>query len=114
MAIPGRRIEPEGTLALATTVTYHTWGRPTLAFHNGTPDTDFRRLYLGRIDVWWDDAFGAGPTYIHTPRPDVQPSDASCGRSRSQMTADLDSSDRHRREGPGGIRDTDTSVWDRF
>ena len=37
-----------GTLTLANSYSYSTWGAPTTATHNGSPDLGFRFLYVGQ------------------------------------------------------------------
>ena len=59
------QVQADGTLTLANTFTYDTWGKPTVTSANGIPDLGFARLYVGRSDVWWDNAFGAGLLYMH-------------------------------------------------
>jgi RHS repeat-associated protein len=59
------RLNADGTLTLANSVTYTTWGRPTVSGANGYADLGFRRLYVGRSDVWTDDTYGAGLLYMH-------------------------------------------------
>jgi RHS repeat-associated protein len=59
------RIESNGSLTLANSYTYGTWGTPTTATHNSIPDLGFRFLYVGAWDVQWDDAFGLGLLYMH-------------------------------------------------
>jgi RHS repeat-associated protein len=59
------RIETNGTLTLANSYTYSTWGTPTTTTHNGIADLGFRFLYVGAYDVQWDDQFGLGLTYMH-------------------------------------------------
>ncbi|MEK6720477.1 MAG: RHS repeat-associated core domain-containing protein [Chloroflexota bacterium] len=59
------RMNADGTLTLANSYTYGTWGRPTTATHNGISDLGFRYLYVGAYDVAWDDAFGLGLHYMH-------------------------------------------------
>lgn len=59
------RVEADGTLTLANSYTYDTWGRPTTATHNGIADLGFRFLYVGEFDVQWDDSFGLGLLYMH-------------------------------------------------
>ncbi|MES2209514.1 MAG: RHS repeat-associated core domain-containing protein [Chloroflexota bacterium] len=54
-----------GTLSLANSYTYGTWGTPTTAVHNGIADLGFRFLYVGEFDVQWDNAFGLGLLYMH-------------------------------------------------
>jgi hypothetical protein len=45
------RIETNGSLTLANSYTYSTWGSPTTATHNGIADLGFRFLYVGAHDV---------------------------------------------------------------
>ena len=59
------QVQADGTLVLAASVTYDTWGKPSLTSANGIPDLGWSRLYVGRSDVWWDNAFGAGLLYMH-------------------------------------------------
>lgn len=59
------RIESNGSLTLANSYTYSTWGTPTTATHNGIADLGFRFLYVGAHDVQWDDAYGLGLHYMH-------------------------------------------------
>lgn len=59
------RVDVDGTLTLANSVTYDTWGRPTVSTHNGIANLGWSRLYVGQFDVWWDDTFGAGLLYMH-------------------------------------------------
>ena len=59
------RIETNGTLTLANSYTYSTWGTPTTATHNSIADLKFRFLYVGAADVQWDDQYGLGLTYMH-------------------------------------------------
>jgi RHS repeat-associated protein len=59
------RIESDGSLTLANSFSYTTWGAPTTATHNGIPDLGFRFLYVGEFDVQWDDPFGLGLHYMH-------------------------------------------------
>ena len=59
------RQNADGTLTLANSYTYDTWGRPTTATHAGVADLGFRFLYVGEFDVQWDDAFGLGLLYMH-------------------------------------------------
>jgi RHS repeat-associated protein len=59
------RIETDGSLTLANSYTYSTWGTPTTATHNSIPDLGFRFTYVGAHDVQWDDAFGLGLLYMH-------------------------------------------------
>ena len=59
------QVQADGSLVLANSVTYDTWGRPSVTSANGIPDLGWSRLYVGRSDVWWDNAFGAGLLYMH-------------------------------------------------
>lgn len=54
------RIEASGSLTLANSYTYSTWGAPTTATHNGYGDLGFRYLYVGPQGVAWDNALGLG------------------------------------------------------
>jgi RHS repeat-associated protein len=57
------RIESDGSLTLANSYTYSTWGSPTTATHNGIADLGFRFLYVGAHDVQWDASLGLH--YMH-------------------------------------------------
>jgi RHS repeat-associated protein len=59
------RQNADGTLTLANSYTYGTWGTPVTATHNGIGDLGFRFLYVGAADVQWDDFSGAGLLYMH-------------------------------------------------
>ncbi|HET7494424.1 MAG TPA: RHS repeat-associated core domain-containing protein [Candidatus Limnocylindrales bacterium] len=59
------RIETSGSLTLANSYTYSTWGRPATLTHNGIADLGFRFLYVGAADVQWDGRFGADLLYMH-------------------------------------------------
>jgi len=59
------RINADGTLTLANSYRYDTWGRPTTTTHNGIADLGFRYLYVGAADVQWDNQLGAGLIYMH-------------------------------------------------
>lgn len=54
------RIETSGSLTLANSYTYSSWGAPTTATHNSIADLAFRFLYVGAHDVQWDNYFGVG------------------------------------------------------
>ena len=54
------RIEANGSLTLANSYTYSTWGAPTTATHNAYPDLGYRYLYVGAQGVAWDNALGLG------------------------------------------------------
>lgn len=53
-----------GSLTLANSYTYTTWGLPTTATHNSIADIGFRFLYVGRYGVAWDNAFGLELEYM--------------------------------------------------
>ncbi len=59
------RVEASGSLTLANSYTYTTWGTPTTAAHNGIPDLGFRFLYVGQHDVQWDSIHGLSLHYMH-------------------------------------------------
>jgi RHS repeat-associated protein len=67
------RITADGTTELANSVTYSTWGLPTVdGSHDNRAnggadygDLGFRYLYVGEFDVQWDNAFGLGLHYMH-------------------------------------------------
>lgn len=59
------RIETDGSLTLANSFTYTTWGAPTTSTHNGIADLGFRFLYVGEFDVQWDNVHGLGLAYMH-------------------------------------------------
>jgi RHS repeat-associated protein len=59
------RINTDGTLTLANSFTYSTWGAATVGTHNGYPDLGFRFRYVGEFDVQWDDVHGLGLYYMH-------------------------------------------------
>ncbi|CAN5656330.1 hypothetical protein BH20CHL7_BH20CHL7_12920 [soil metagenome] len=48
------RINADGTLTLANSYSYSTWGEPTTTTHTGFADLGFRFLYVGAHDVQWD------------------------------------------------------------
>ena len=67
------QVNGDGTLTLANSYTYDTWGKPTVRDGSGTvltwSDTGnirFRFLYVGAHDVQWDDlGVGLGLAYMH-------------------------------------------------
>ena len=59
------RLNADGTVTLANSFSYSSWGAPTTATHNGIGNLAFRFLYVGRSDVQWDDSFGLGLSYMH-------------------------------------------------
>ena len=64
-AVALQRLNADGTLTLANSYRYETWGRPTTTTHNGIPDLGFRFLYVGEFDVQWDNELGLGLLYMH-------------------------------------------------
>jgi len=63
-ALAVQRIEGDGTLTLANSYTYSTWGTPTTATYNSIADLGFRYLYVGAAGVQWDDFSGLGLQYM--------------------------------------------------
>lgn len=61
-----RRLNADGTLTLANSYTYSTWGSPTTNTHNGVTDLGFRFLYAGQYGVEWDDWSGINLHYMQT------------------------------------------------
>ena len=59
------RLNTDGSLTLANSYRYETWGKPTTATHNSIGDLGFRFLYVGEFDVQWDDQLGLGLLYMH-------------------------------------------------
>lgn len=59
------RINGDGSLTLANSFTYSSWGAPTTATHNSIADLGFRFLYVGAHDVQWDSFSGLGLHYMH-------------------------------------------------
>ena len=59
------RLNADGSLTLANSFSYSSWGAPATATHNSIGNLGFRFLYVGESDVQWDDAFGLGLTYMH-------------------------------------------------
>jgi RHS repeat-associated protein len=58
------RINGDGTLTLANSYTYTTWGAPTTTTHNSIPDLGFRFLYVGASGVGWDNIHGLGLAHM--------------------------------------------------
>ena len=58
------RLNSDGTLTLANSFEYSSWGKPSTALHNGISDLGFRFLYVGQAEVQWDDTFGLGLAYM--------------------------------------------------
>jgi RHS repeat-associated protein len=59
------RRNADGSLTLANSYTYATWGTPTTTLAPGFGDLRFRYLYVGASDVQWDDSFGLHLLYMH-------------------------------------------------
>ena len=64
-AVSLSRLNTDGSLTLANSYRYETWGKPTTATHNSIGDLGFRFLYVGEFDVQWDDQLGLGLAYMH-------------------------------------------------
>jgi RHS repeat-associated protein len=60
-----QRQNADGTLTLANSYTYSSWGSRTTVTHNGVGDLGLRFAYVGQADVQSDDAFGLGLIYMH-------------------------------------------------
>jgi len=58
------KINGDGTLTLANSFAYTTWGAPTTSTHNSIPDLGFRFLYVGSSGVAWDSLHGLGLAYM--------------------------------------------------
>jgi RHS repeat-associated protein len=59
------QINADGSLTLANSYTYSSWGSPTTTVASGFADLGFRFLYVGATDVQWDDFSGLGLAYMH-------------------------------------------------
>ncbi len=59
------KVNGDGTLTLANSFTYSSWGAPTTATHNSIADLGFRFLYVGAHDVQWDNFSGLALHYMH-------------------------------------------------
>jgi RHS repeat-associated protein len=60
------RINSDGTLTLANSYVYSSWGMPTTTVASGFADLNFRFLYDGADGVQWDDFnLGLGLYYMH-------------------------------------------------
>jgi RHS repeat-associated protein len=53
-ALNPMRVNPDGTLAVANSFSYDSWGRPTTFTHGGSPDLGFAYLYVGKFGVRWE------------------------------------------------------------
>ncbi len=63
-ALALHRQNADGTLTLANSYTYSTWGSPTTTTHNSIADVGFRYLYVGQFGVQWDNFSGLGLHYM--------------------------------------------------
>jgi RHS repeat-associated protein len=63
-ALALHRQNGDGTLTLANSFIYSTWGAPSTTTHNSVPDLGFRYLYVGQFGVQWDNSFGLGLHYM--------------------------------------------------
>ena len=59
------RQNADGTLTLANSYTYSTWGTPSTTVASGFSDLKFRFLYVGASDVQWDSSLGLGLLNMH-------------------------------------------------
>jgi RHS repeat-associated protein len=64
-ALAAWQIESDGTLTLANSYTYDSWGTPTTTVASGFADLGLRFLYVGAHDVQWDDFSGVSLYYMH-------------------------------------------------
>ncbi len=62
------RQNADGTLTLANSYTYGTWGTPSTTVAPGFADLHFRFLYVGASDVQWDASQGVGRQQGPRPR----------------------------------------------
>ncbi len=63
-ALALHRVNSDGTLTLANSYTYSTWGGSATVTHNSIPDLGFRYLYVGQFGVQSDNPFGLGLLYM--------------------------------------------------
>ena len=59
------RQNADGSVTLANSYTYTTWGAPTTTVASPFSDLGFRYLYVGASDVQSDNTFGLGLLYMH-------------------------------------------------
>jgi len=59
------RQNTDGSLTLANSYSYSTWGTPTTTVAAGFGDLGFRYLHVGASDVEWDNSLGLGLFYMH-------------------------------------------------
>ena len=59
------RQNADGSVTLANSFVYSTWGTPSTTIAAPFSDLAFRYLYVGAADVQWDNAFGLGLLYMH-------------------------------------------------
>jgi YD repeat-containing protein len=63
-ALALHRQNGDGTLTLANSYTYSTWGAPTTTTHNSIADLGLRYLYVGQLGVQWDNFSGLSLHYM--------------------------------------------------
>jgi RHS repeat-associated protein len=54
-----------GTLTIANSYSYDTWGKPSTTQHGSYADLGFRFLYVGRYGVAWDNQLNLDLLYMH-------------------------------------------------
>ena len=59
------KVNADGTLTLANSYAYDTWGKPTTTLAGSFADLGFRYLYVGGSDVEWDNGLSVGLLYMH-------------------------------------------------
>jgi RHS repeat-associated protein len=59
------KVNADGTLTLANSYTYDTWGKPTTTLAGSFADLGFRYLYVGGSGVEWDNGLSVGLIYMH-------------------------------------------------
>ncbi len=94
------RQNADGSVTLANSFTYTTWGASTTTVASPFSDLGFRYLYVGLADVQSDNAFGLGLLYMHARhyapalgrflQPDPSRADTSTYRYARNSPATLD------------------------
>lgn len=59
------KVNVDGSLTLANSFTYDTWGKPAVTVAPGQTDLGFRFQYVGASGVQWDNGFALGLLYMH-------------------------------------------------
>ncbi len=97
------RITGDGSLTLANSYTYSTWGAPTTATHNAYPDLGYRYLYVGAQGVAWDNALGLGLLHMGARHycPGSRPATRSSGWRGTSSARGRGTARSSRRTGPG-------------